>query len=323
MTMNKIILKKIDAANKEINRISEEDCINCAPDTASEIIFNHVDMDQFVFHSISADRYDHPAVYALITLLKSEKYAASVVKRFALYGQHVHAYNLIASALDTNQKVYFLDDQLLKSLRLIIEENRLSIKGLSIVVWEPSASIMVDNMVAAGVDPYTIVCSMDLVQLTAAGVALSKYGYKTLPDGVVPTYPMEPFNSFSYEKIIPLYECLSQLHGGYQAQVKLDAHLIGNSYIYLLPKDVDNLIKGDPVGFIEGACKNLNYFDRIVTRIVGAYRNGGELMTLDSLPKRLTTKLLKENILSIDDLNYMPKAANHHAREKLEHDMGV
>lgn len=323
MAMNKSILKKIEIANNEIKRISNEDCVNCSPDIASEILFDQIDIEQFVFHALSADRLDHQAIYALINSLQSDKYADKVVNCFALHGKQDHAYNLIASSMDKKSTVSIINDRLLKSLRQLIQANGLSVKNLSIIIWEPCASIMFDNMVEAGVNPSTLVYSMDLVQLTAAGTALAKYGYKTLPDGVVPSYPMEPFNGFSYEKLIPLYECLSHLYGSYQAQVQIDAHVHGNCFTYLLPKDIDGLIGGDPVAFIEKASKNMNYLDRVISRVVGAYRNSDELFVLDELPKKITTKLIKEKILTIDDLGYMPKTASYHAREKLEHDMGL
>lgn len=323
MAMNKSILKKVETAINEIKRISDEDCINCSPDIASEILFNHIDIDQFVFHTLSADRLDHQAIYALMKLLQSDKYADEVINSFSLYGKPDHAYNLIASAMDHKSTELKMSERLLKSLRQLIHANGLSFKNLTIVIWEPCASIMFDNMVEAGINPSTLVYSMGLVELTAAGNALEKYGYKTLPNGVVPKYPMEPFNGFSYEKLIPLYECLSQLYGSYQAQVQIDNHVIGNCFTYLLPKDIEGLIGGDPVAFIEKASKNINYLDRVISRVVGAYRNSDELCVLDELPKKITTKLLKEKILTIDDLGYMPKTASYNSREKLEHDMGL
>lgn len=298
----------------------------------AQLAINTLSMEGIVANLDEYDlAHDRDPRVVVSVILGSQAHADEFMSMCMLNSSLHKAYELVVRGFDENitnacHEYYGFTETLAASLRAIVLHYKESLELLHFPIWSRCASTIFENMAEAigSVDP--ILRIMNPIEIAACAEALDNFGYSIAPKNRKENrYPFYYFREGSRDDLKSIFEVVKKFHGGFSAQVKISNVMTEErDQIFLGIDDLPPAIPNDKIAFIEKAVVSKHrIYSKPLSYVISAYRNDGRIGELDILDKKITRYLIKNNLLSMDDLSHMPKTRNNHKVAEIKHDMGL
>ncbi len=333
MATNHVFSKKMNAVVKQIHEgFLQDGYSHEVYSRLAQLAINGLSMEGIVANLDEYDlAHDRDPRIVVSVILGSQAHADEFMSMCMLNGSLHKAYELVIRGFDENvrgvsHEYYRFTETLAASLRAIVLHYKDSLESLHFPIWSQYASTVFENMAEAigSVDP--ILRIMSPIEIAACAEALDKFGYSIAPGNRKENrYPYYYFREGSRDDLKSIFEVVKKFHGGVSAQVKISNVMTEESdQIFLGIDDLSAAIPNDKIEFIEKAVASKHrIYSKPLSYVISAYRNDGRIGELDVLDKKITSYLIKNKLLSLDDLAHMPKTRNNHKVAAIKHDMGL
>lgn len=314
--------------NKElgavVNLAKEDSCSEVAANKAAQHLLSIVKMDEILLQLPLCDRDYHLSSTVVLMLLRAPDFSDQFVRLSRMTNFEVKAYNLMVETFDdANRNMCpLLSPRVMLSLQGLIKDKCYQLDHYAMPTLPKIGSLFFENVVEAGYTPENIVCCMSPVNMAAAAEALNKYGY-SVPIAANPRFPGYLMNDLSKDQLMAFYDILKVHRGPYHAQLEMELNTTGDPMVFMSEAELECVLGTDLVDYVSQASSSLKLQREMLRRVMLFLREEHAIPRLDVLPKSVTGKLMKERLLTLDDLDGMPNTLNHFKREKLSHDLDI